>query len=41
MIYLIIINVVICLVLIGTFFMHSNNYAKFRGNLTKQSQKSN
>ena len=26
MIYLIIINVVICLVLIGTFFMHSNNY---------------
>ena len=26
MTYLIIINVVICLVLIGTFFMHSNNY---------------
>ena len=28
MTYLIIINVVICLVLIRTFFMHSNNYAK-------------
>ena len=27
MTYLIIINVIICLVLIGTYFMHSNNYA--------------
>ena len=35
MIYLIIINGIICLVLIGTYFMHSNNYASIDGRINR------
>ena len=35
MTYLIIINVVICLVLIGTFFMHSNNYTNINSEIKR------
>ena len=33
MIYLIIINLIICLVLIATFIMHSNNYERINGTM--------